>query len=92
MQVETLQEGEFLFKRGQKDEWIYVIQSGKISLLALYEGKDLTIYTVHPTVSSKGTSSGSHSLFEINLGKRRIRHSATLNFECRYLKWVSEIV
>ena len=21
MQVETLQEGEFLFKRGQKDEW-----------------------------------------------------------------------
>lgn len=41
MQVETLQEGEFLFKRGQKDEWIYVIQSGKISLLALYEGKDL---------------------------------------------------
>ena len=70
MQVETLQEGEFLFKRGQKDEWIYVIQSGKISLLALYEGKDLTIYTVHPTVSSKGSSLGSNSLFEINLGKR----------------------
>ena len=87
MQVETLQEGEFLFKRGQKDEWIYVIQSGKISLLALYEGKDLTTYTVHPTVSFKGSSSGSHSLFEINLGKRRIRHSATLNFECRYLSF-----
>ena len=41
MVVETLQQGDYLFRRGQKDEWIYVIQSGRLSLLALYEGQVL---------------------------------------------------
>ena len=43
MVVETLQPGEYLFRRGQKDEWIYVIQSGRLSLLALHEGQEYSI-------------------------------------------------
>ena len=43
MVVETLQQGDYLFRRGQKDEWIYVIQSGRLSLLALYEGQEYSI-------------------------------------------------
>ena len=43
MEVQHIHAGEFLFEIGQKDEYIYVIQSGKLELLCRYEDDEHTI-------------------------------------------------
>ena len=50
MVVDSIKKGEYLFRRGEPDEWIYVVQDGLIDLLVLHEGdtNEMTISEVRP--------------------------------------------
>lgn len=44
MVIDTVNRGEFLFRRGEPDEWIYVVQDGRIDLLVLNDdGQEIPI-------------------------------------------------
>ena len=43
MIIDTINRGEYLFRRGEPDEWIYVIQDGQIDLLVHENGQDRPI-------------------------------------------------
>lgn len=43
MVIDTVKSGEFLFRRGEPDEWIYVVQDGAIDLLVLSDGVEKPI-------------------------------------------------
>ena len=46
MVIDTINRGEYLFRRGEPDEWIYVIQDGQIDLLVHENGQDRPISEV----------------------------------------------